>query len=173
MMLADRIAILEEGTLRQMDQPRAVYERPQNLFVAGFLGKLPMNLVLGEFREERGVRLFREVGDGTIEIRWRKEEQPHGIEPFLGRQILVGFRPEEIAPLGRAAEGGGAAFPAIIELAEPMGGETILHLQTGAHRLLCRQPGYVERAEAGHRGKFGFDSARLHFFDPASRQRIE
>jgi multiple sugar transport system ATP-binding protein len=173
MTLADHVAVLEKGVLRQFDKTQAAYEKPQNVFVAGFLGKLPMNLVRGELRRERSGLLFREADEGTIELRWSNEAQPKGLESFVGRQIIAGIRPEEIEPLHASAVAAGpGSFPAIIDLVEPTGDETILHLQTGAHRLLCRGRGFLERSEAGHRARFSLDSDRLHFFDPTSGQGV-
>ncbi len=174
MILADEVAVLESGVIQQFDKAQAVYDCPQNVFVAGFLGKLPMNLLQGELREERGGLLFREAGEGTIELRWGKEEQPKELEPFVGRQIIAGIRPEEIAPLDSSSRATSPpdSFPAIIDLVEPTGDETLLHLQTGAHRLLCQGRGFIERSEAGRRGRFRVNSGHLNFFDPATGQRV-
>jgi multiple sugar transport system ATP-binding protein len=87
---------------------------------------------------------------------------------------VLGFRPEDIAvvdaPKGQGHSAG--TIPAVAEIVEPMGAETILHLQTGAHTIICRSGEVILRSETGRRMRFFIDPARIHLFDPASTLRV-
>jgi multiple sugar transport system ATP-binding protein len=63
-------------------------------------------------------------------------------------------------------------FPAIVDIVEPMGAETNLYLQTGAHTLVCRSQNSLDHREAGHRFQFEMNLQKAHLFDPVSTQRI-
>lgn len=171
MTLADRVAVLHDGTLQQADKPEALYRAPGNMIVAAAIGTPPMNLVHGILKQDRdGVR-FIEAGDGSIEITLPLGDRP-GAREFAGKPVVLGFRPEDIS-VAEVAKGQGSSagtIPAVAEIVEPMGAETLLHLQTGAHTIFCRSEGVVLRSEAGRRMRFFINPAKIHLFDSASGQ---
>ena len=173
MTMGDRIVVMDRGIVQQNDPPRTLYNEPANLFVAGFLGSPPMNLVHGMLKQERDTIVFRESGEGTIEARWPSGDRPAAAE-FTGKPVVLGIRPEDlqVVAVNKAERGAATSFPAIVDVVEPTGAETILHLQTGAHPLVCRSHGALEHREAGRRMHFTMNLEKAHLFDPGSTKRI-
>ena len=125
MTMGDRIAVLRGGTLQQCADPRTLYERPANTFVAGFIGTPPINLFEatvasdGSALECHGVRL--PLGD----------EPRVAVAGRFGNAVRVGVRPEHLAP---ASDG----LPARVELVEPLGSETLVHWSSEVGVLVSR-----------------------------------
>ena len=117
MTLADRIVAMNGGVIQQVGSPLELYDRPANLFVAGFIGSPAMNMFDGTYRAERsGDR------DSTAATAFRGQR---ALQVADGTRLTVGIRPEHI-PVGAAGEGG---IPAKVELVEPTGLGTILHVR--------------------------------------------
>ena len=174
MTMGERVVVMNEGVIQQNDAPRVLYNQPRNLFVAGFLGSPPMNFISGTLKQEGEKLRFCESADGTIEVAFPAAERAAARE-YIGKNVILGIRPEdlEVATFnrkeGRAA---GLGFPAIVDLVEPMGAETNLYLQTGAHTLVCRSKNAFDHGEAGHRLQVEMNLAKAHFFDPESTNRL-
>ena len=172
MTMGDRMVIMDHGAVQQTAEPMALYRAPANLFVAGFLGSPPMNLIHGTLKEDRDGLVFTETGDGTIRARLPAPEP--GAREFIGKPVVLGVRPEdfELVENPRDGENDRARFPAIIDLVEPMGSETNVYLQTGAHTVVCRSQQPLEHRDAGRRRHFKIQLERAHLFDPTSTWRI-
>ncbi len=173
MSLADRLIVLRDGILQQNDAPSAVYAAPANLFVAGFIGRPAMNLIHGTLKLERDALLFREIEGGTIEARLPVSDGAEAVK-FAGKPVVLGIRPEDLvlAQASPSSKTSGPTFPAVLEVVEPNGAQTNLYLQTGAHTLVCRSPGAIDRGEAGRRMRFAIDPTKAHLFDPVSTARV-
>jgi len=170
--MGGRIVVMKEGVIQQDGTAANLYDQPANVFVAGYLGSPPMNLVLGALKQDRDRLIFSEANEGTIEAGWPISDLPGG-QNFVGKPVLLGIRPEEIRLAETsAAEKYSGNFPAIIDLVEAMGAEANLHLRTGAHTLVCRAPREAIAGEAGQRARFRFNLNKLHLFDPVSARRI-
>jgi multiple sugar transport system ATP-binding protein len=109
MTLGDRIAVLSEGVLQQVGRPQDVYDDPDNLFVAGFIGSPPMNLLTG--RTKGGT-----VAAGELEV--EALHVPDG-------DVVVGMRPEALHPVGEEHPGPG--FEVLVDVVEPLGDEVLVH----------------------------------------------
>ena len=161
MTLGDRIVVLDRGRVQQIAPPLELYDRPRNIFVAGFIGSPAMNLVPGTVaREGERPVAFRVRGtetNVTLAPGWNASLQAHA-----GREVLMGIRPEDL----RLA-GSGAGIPATVELAEPLGSELLLHVRTAGAELTARLPAGVPPA-SGSPVHLAVDPARMHFFDPAT-----
>ncbi len=170
--LGSRIIVLNDGEVQQDGPAQKLYDEPANVFVAGFLSNPPVNLVRGTLKRDRDGLLFSEAEDGTIEARWPISEFPVG-QDLVGKPILLGVRPEEIG-IGESskAEKSSGSFAAIIDLVETEGADVNLHLQTGAHTLICRVPREMGQWQPGHRGRFQLNVNKLCLFDPVSTRRI-
>ena len=107
--LGERIAVISEGVLQQVGPPQEVYDHPANVFVAGFIGSPPMNLL-------RGTALHGRVAVGDVEL--EHVGAPDG-------EVLVGIRPEGLRPVG--AEHPGPVFEVGVEVVEPLGDEVLVH----------------------------------------------
>ncbi|MDP9253397.1 MAG: ATP-binding cassette domain-containing protein [Verrucomicrobiota bacterium] len=173
MTMADRIVVLNKGVVQQTDTPFALYDYPANSFVAGFLGSPPINFLRGDLKQQRNALLFWEANGGTIEVSLPMAERP-GAGEFIGKPVLLGIRPEdiELAEFARWKQDSTVIFPAIAGLVEPMGAETILHLETGAHTMLCRSQCALDRREVGHRLQVKMNVKKVHLFDPVTTKRI-
>jgi len=169
MTMGDRIVIMKEGLIQQTGAPMALYREPENLFVAGFLGSPAMNFIHGKLRESGDALIFKENQGGVIEIKLGNRPEAR---PFAGREIIAGIRPENIEIVTGPARPGGLRFQALVDVIERLGAEANVHLQTGAHTLVCRTPALLGNDDAGHRMQFEIDPARIHLFDPETTRRI-
>ncbi len=135
MTLADRIVVMRAGRVEQVGTPQQVFTAPANVFVAGFIGSPPMNLIAGELQGTAARRNFKTVGV-TLPLTAVKLNKVQA-----GTAVLLGIRPQaftlEVPP--RALRS--TALRAHVELAEPLGTETLLHLRVGKQLLLGRAEG--------------------------------
>ncbi|MGH8160330.1 MAG: ABC transporter ATP-binding protein [Rhodanobacter sp.] len=163
MTLGQRIVVLDGGVIQQIDTPMNLYERPANLFVAGFVGSPAMNLLHGTLRHDHGWVLAGADGDIAL------GEPPQATlwQPWRDREVVLGIRPEDLQPQDADA----AAFSAQLEVLEPVGNEIFLNLRYGAQALVSR---VSPRAlpEPGSSVALGLVAPRLHLFDAASGARI-
>jgi multiple sugar transport system ATP-binding protein len=139
MTMGDRICVMREGVLMQAADPLTLYRQPQNLFVAGFIGSPPMNLLPGRIESRDNGPVFAGEGGSdalTVPLTGGLERLARG---NMGRRIVFGVRPEHLSATG----GGPADIPVscIVEIAEPMGAESILYLKAGGSSLVGRVPG--------------------------------
>ncbi|MBA3542879.1 MAG: sn-glycerol-3-phosphate ABC transporter ATP-binding protein UgpC [Chthoniobacterales bacterium] len=174
MTMGDRIVVMDKGIVQQNDAPLVLYNEPVNLFVAGFLGSPPMNFIAGKLKQDGEKIRFTEIEGGTIDVAFPAAERPAARE-FIGKEVILGIRPEdlEVATFSRKeGKAAGVGFPAIVDIVEPMGAETYLYLQTGAHTLTCRSQKAFDHREAGRRMQFEMNLAQAHLFDPVSTKRL-
>ena len=171
--LGQDVVVMQEGKVLQHGPLAMAYEKPADLFTAGFLGWPPMNFIRGVLKRERDFLLFNEEGDGTIQLRLPPASFALA-EEWFGKPLLLGIRPEDvqIVETAKGSAEAAAAFPALVDFAETVGADAELHLQTGAHALVARRRASSESARIGRRVQFSFDPERVHFFDPATRQRL-
>jgi multiple sugar transport system ATP-binding protein len=162
MTMGQRIAVLHEGRLRQLGTPTEVYERPADVFVARFVGHPGMNVLQGRGGGDGGAG----VGGGAT----RQRERTRAVEcgslvlpvalPQYDGEVQLGVRPEHVA-LCPPDQGMGNAEVLVVE---PLGSETLVHLDAGGQPLVAKVPG-IPRVAAGDRLGVQPDLARLHFFD--------
>jgi multiple sugar transport system ATP-binding protein len=169
MTMGTRIVVMKDGVIQQADAPLTLYGQPANLFVAGFLGSPPMNFLRGTLTGRDGGLIFKETGGGTVQL--KLGERP-GAAPFVGREVVLGMRPEDCDLLPQGKPPGDNCFQAVVEIVEPMGAETYFYIQTGSHLVISRSHAAVDQREAGHRLMFEVNAARTHLFDPSSGNRI-
>jgi multiple sugar transport system ATP-binding protein len=165
MTLGDRIAVLNAGRLQQVGAPLELYERPQNAFVAGFVGTPPMNLLAatvgggGETLEGAGFSL-------PLPPAWRG-----GGAVAPGRPLLVGIRPEHLLLAGKQPEGPSAAIDVELEVVETLGHQSLAHARLGPAPLVAiLEPGVPARA--GDPLRLQVPLAALHLFDAESSDRL-
>lgn len=171
--IANRLVVLDRGAVQQDGSAQSIYDEPANLFVAGFVGEPPMNLVRGTLKQDRDSLFFSEQGDGTIEIRMPMTRFA-GARDLAGEAVVLGIRPDEIelAPASVAADRSSPSFGALVERVEPKGSTTDLYLQTGAHDLICRSRRWIDQGEGGSRAQFEINLEKTHLFDRDSGRRI-
>ena len=163
MTLADRIAVMKGGVVQQLDGPQAIYNRPVNRFVAGFIGSPGMNFLDGELS---GAPPAIRIGDIAV---------PLGRYAFGGGRAsagpaVLGIRPEHVV-FGPAAQALPFSCEVEIDIVEPMGADTLVWTRFGPHDFSFRVE--TERPlKVGERVTIGFDPARASLFDSASGERI-
>jgi len=136
MTMGDRICVMKDGDIMQVADPLTLYHEPANVFVAGFIGSPPMNLLKGTLREEGARLLFREdAAENAIEVPLAGRVLG-AAKKAKGKSVIFGVRPENISDTSHG--GNEAAVNAQIELAEPMGAETFIYLRSGANSIIAR-----------------------------------
>jgi multiple sugar transport system ATP-binding protein len=167
MTMADRVAVMRDGRIEQIDRPQAIYERPANVFVAGFIGSPAMNLVDSRLEADNG-SLYASLGEHRLRLPDRPLRWP-GLGRYVGRDVVLGLRPEALAD---AVGEPGSSIEIDVALAEPLGAETIVHFDAeGAADLKARLDGRT-KVSAGERVALAVDVERLHFFDPETEAAI-
>ncbi|HEX4677655.1 MAG TPA: sn-glycerol-3-phosphate ABC transporter ATP-binding protein UgpC [Gaiellaceae bacterium] len=186
MTLGDRVCVMRGGVLQQAASPQVVYDRPANLFVAGFIGSPAMNVMRATLEARDGGLAVR-FGDSTLEVDGPTVAARPGLARYAGREVALGLRPEDVEDaslVGGAPEG--ARFSATVDVREDMGSEVFLHLPAPAPSVLSEEvkealEGAAEeeerrhtlvarvdratRAREGERIELVVDSKHLHFFD--------
>ena len=160
MTLGQRIVVLDAGRVQQVDTPMALYRRPANLFVAGFLGSPAMNLLRGRLQVADGLVL--ELAQGGV-LPLQGVQVPSA---WPGREVVLGVRPEDLLPVPVAG------LQARVEVVEAVGSEAFLHLDAAGQPLVARLPPQGLPAP-GDPIRLQPDPARLHFFDPQDGNRLE
>ena len=156
MTMADKIVVMHDGRVEQMGAPLDLYDRPANLFVAGFIGSPAMNFIKGQV--EPGAPATFVTGSGI------RIALPEAAAAHAGRAVTCGLRPEH-------ARLDAAGIPAQVVVVEPTGSETQVVLKIGADELIGV---FRERVAArpGASLPISFDPADIHLFDTASGQRL-
>jgi multiple sugar transport system ATP-binding protein len=159
--LADRIAVMKGGVIQQLADPQTIYNQPSNLFVAGFIGSPSMNFLHG--RTVDGGKAFDFDGK-RIDLAGYQ-----GGAVLERDQAILGVRPEHITvSIGPVA---GPSIPAVVELDEHLGADSLMWLDAGGKNLCVRIP--VEgRLPTGTKVNLGLDIAKASLFDAKTEQRI-
>ena len=163
MTLGQRIAVFNAGRIAQVGEPMALYDRPANLFVAGFLGSPKMNLlpVTVSANDADGLRVRAGAGEFTLGARASRDA------PAIGASATLGFRPDQVE---LAAAGGSlAALEGEVDLVERLGDATLVHVQCAgqAAPVIVRLAGHAAPLAAGSRVALNPDLARSRLFDSA------
>jgi multiple sugar transport system ATP-binding protein len=181
--MGDRVAVLKDGVLQQVDTPRTLYHRPANVFVAGFIGSPAMNLFEGRLQDGRIV-----LPSASIPVPTSAYERFPGLGAYDGQPLIFGIRPEDLYD-GRLESGSRlATIPAEVKSIEELGSELIVHVNIDAARIDSGDPDAVEdlgsaanavakfeeasAARAGESIDLGVDVTKLHYFDPRTRLAI-
>ncbi|MBW2057192.1 MAG: ABC transporter ATP-binding protein [Deltaproteobacteria bacterium] len=168
MTLADRIVVMKDGELQQSGEPFELFERPVNMFVAGFIGSPSINFIpLKVAGGDSGLRL--QGGSLDIECPADLEE---GLMPYKGKEVVLGIRPEHVytsPPAGRDSQR--PDLRAEVEVCEPTGTNVYLFLVSDSFRFVSvvsakRRPRPHDRVDVW------FDMGEMHFFDPATEKAI-
>ena len=166
MTMADRIFIMSKGVLQQSGTPMEVYARPANRFVAGFIGSPAMNFI-GATLEPRDGRLLIDAGDFRVDV---PELFRPRLQPYAGRRVVFGVRPEDIGPANGALNG--STVSARADVVETLGSEIFAHLACGSHSIVARMDVPERPLRVGDAIKVDFRMAKTHVFDAETSQTI-
>ena len=176
MTLGSRVAVMQDGVLQQVARPMELYQRPANLFVAGFVGSPPMNFFRGTL-SRNGSGLYFETpagnGDGAgLKLRLADDAAAR-LAGRAGQSIVFGLRPEHIAE--GTASGGTTdrqAVEVVADVVEPMGSESHLYATRGPQPIVARLPAGC-RVEPRQTVSLVFDMRQARFFDPGTGAAVE
>jgi multiple sugar transport system ATP-binding protein len=166
MTMADRVVVMNKGRIEQVGPPQELYHRPASLFVAGFIGSPAMNLLPARVTSQGdGLVLTFSNGQSVIvtsSIRSR-------FEPVMGREIIVGIRPEAFSvPSGEVY---GAKLEADIDIVEPLGLETLVYFSIG-DIVVCGRLDPDLAPSTRQRMTLGINMEKIHLFDPQTERLI-
>ena len=153
--MGDRVAVLKDGLLMQVDTPRNLYDKPTNVFVAGFIGSPAMNLLEGAI--EGGA--FVTKGGLRLPLPANRASAP------AGRPLVYGLRPEHIT----LSDGG---VPVEVVVVEPTGSETLIVVKGGHTEFDCLFRSRIH-PKPGETLRIQPDTAHVHLFDAESGRRLE
>jgi len=163
MTLGDRIVVMEDGLVQQRGAPLEVYDRPANRFVAGFVGTPPMNFLDGTLVGDNGSVLFDE---GSFRIRL-SGEQARSVAEWIGKEVVLGVRPEAMGMDGSGRFGGADnAMAVTVDVVEPLGEKMDLYVSTAnTGHIVARVDARTDVA-ARQRVKLHLDLSKVHVFAP-------
>jgi multiple sugar transport system ATP-binding protein len=139
MTMGDRVAVMRGGILQQVDAPQALYERPQNLFVAEFIGSPAMNVVMGDL-VRRDDDLWVQFGDHRLRLDPSAVGRRPALSGFEGRRVIIGIRPEDMkdaALLGETREG--QRLSIVCDIREDMGAEVYVHFNVPGEPVASKE----------------------------------
>jgi multiple sugar transport system ATP-binding protein len=196
MTMGDRVAVMRNGGLEQVDTPQALYDRPVNLFVGGFIGSPAMNMVPARLVTE-GDKLFAVFGTQRIIVPREQLSQRRQLINYKDKDVILGIRPEDFEDVELAsASDPDAILDVEVALAEPMGAEIVAHFEVDSPPVKTRDARDllidVEEDTMSVSGKALFtarldpkssardgrplkvvaDVTRLYFFDPETEAAI-
>jgi multiple sugar transport system ATP-binding protein len=194
MTMGDRVAVIRKGELQQVDDPQTLYDRPVNLFVAGFIGSPAMNLLEATL-ERAGDAFVAKLGTQTLELDSEALAAHPGLSAYVGRPIILGLRPEHLEDAALAPDTPPSRrLRGRVELREALGSEIVAHVIVDAKPAVTEDVrelaedtdavtvGELEEGAGGANliGRFNarsrvqeteetelaVDTRALHFFDP-------
>jgi multiple sugar transport system ATP-binding protein len=198
MTLGDRVAVMKSGVLQQIAPPQELYDRPTNLFVAGFIGSPAMNFLGATLRRSESGQWSLELGPSTLTVPDSVIQERPALAAYVDQPVIAGIRPEDIEDAAIVGEVEGRSLLAVAELVEPLGADLIAYLgvdvpHPSGHELLdelAREageaplPGEQDRSTivarlsprsavgGGYRTVVTVDTERLHMFSPDSGEAI-
>jgi len=163
MTMGDRIAVMRDGILQQIDTPENLHARPANLFVAGFIGSPAMNFFPAKLTGS---------ADATVaDAGFFKAPVSASGGRAVGKDVVVGIRPEDIAAGATIAQNGHVPVDARVDVVEFLGNEFQLHLSSGGQTFVARVDTRVQ-TQPGASLRVGFDRSKLHVFDKDTEEAI-
>ncbi len=168
MTMATRIAVMKDGLLQQLDTPQQLYDYPNNVFVAGFIGSPAMNFFDAQLTRSDG-KLCIDTGSFVVEV---PKEKGAPYQAHVGRPVVLGVRPNDVhdphfAPSGIHT----ALIPTKVEVTELMGNEVFLYLRTGDKSYVARVDPRT-RARIGDEIQVALNMDNMHLFDKETEQAI-
>jgi len=168
MTMATRIAVINKGNLQQLDTPQNLYDRPNNLFVAGFIGSPSMNFFPSKIVKS-GEKIYVDTGDFKVQI---PADLAAPYKSMDGRSVIFGIRPENIHdPEFAPSNIQGEKVTTQVDVTELMGNETLLYLLSGKNTFVGRVDPR-SHLRVGHQTDVIFDMGKFHIFDASTEEAI-
>ena len=187
MTMGDRVAVMKDGVLQQIDSPSSLYDSPNNLFVAGFIGAPAMNLREAKLDNAAGEWSLK-VGGIKIPLARGILEKRRSLAGYEGKNIVVGIRPEAMDDPNVTGTKELPVFSAVTELTEALGSDLLVHFPMDAKAVDAGDPDALKdldenplmiarvdprsKAKPGEKIEISIDTERIHFFDNETRLAI-
>lgn len=170
MTMGTCIVVLKDGIIQQADTPQKLYESPQNMFVAGFLGSPQMNFFTGQLLAENG-KMYLQLAEGELPLSMEQSGQ-EALQPYINQEVVLGVRPEDLYDAALVEHKDDMPVMDMqVESIEMMGAEKYLYLNTaGTSAIACVKP--QTAAVTGKNIQIALDAAKFHFFDKNTEQAI-
>ncbi|MCK8087993.1 MULTISPECIES: ABC transporter ATP-binding protein [Vibrio] len=170
MTLADRIAVMKDGELQQLGTPQEIYTKPNNMFVAGFMGSPSMNFIktMVDLDEEQNP-IIKVVGTADQEHHIRL---PQSMRDQDGKELVIGLRPEHITEQEGDDVSASTKLDLQLEVLEPTGPDTIAMVKVNDQEVACRLSPEFE-VSVGQMAPLHFDLSKAVFFDAQTEARID
>ena len=159
--LGTKVAVMKGGVIQQLADPETIYDRPANMFVAGFIGSPTMNFLTGTLEQGDGGLVLRHRA-GTLALNGLQQE----VGAFVGREVTAGIRPETLD-----VGDGAAGLSGIVDVVEPTGPDTMVIASVGG-QLITARLGPKVRPKPGDTLNLSVDTAAINLFDPVTGNRI-
>jgi multiple sugar transport system ATP-binding protein len=163
MTMGDRIAVMKDGYLQQVGSPPELYMRPVNKFVAAFIGSPAMNFATA--RAEDG---SLKLGNAVLELRGAHAKVA---SQRKGKDLEVGFRPEDLQLANGEVPGGAVRFPATVDVVEYLGNQELIHANAEGNEIVALVSS-EKKVEVGDNVVFAVPEQKLHLFDPESEDSL-
>jgi multiple sugar transport system ATP-binding protein len=168
MTMGHRIAVMRDGVLQQLDTPQNLYDRPSNLFVAGFIGSPAMNFFPGQLAQDNG-ELWVQTSGLRLKVPDAKRSQLANVN---GREVIFGVRPEHIHHRSEVREAApGQTANVKVSVVEPLGSEVFAYLSSNGHEFIARMDASA-KPQPGETVETVFETDRLHIFDKETEQAL-
>ena len=168
MTMGDRMVVMKDGVIQQVGPPLDVYDNPNNIFVAGFIGSPPMNFLDGVIKEENG-KLFVDLSSFKVKIPEGKFKQ---IRQYLNKQVIFGIRPQaindrEMVPSATEDQ----VITGLVEVSELIGSEVYLYMSVGEHSFTACVESHTNAVD-GEKHQVVLDNSKIHLFDKDTEKAI-
>ena len=169
MTMGDRICVMRDGLIMQVADPLTLYRQPQNLFVAGFIGSPPMNLLKGKVQRREGGLFFVENAEKNGLVFPLKGNLESLASKYIDKDVVFGIRPEHLS--NEIKDGAAAPITSTVEIAEPMGSESLVYLRAGSGNLIARIHG-EHLFHLGEQVTVQLNMDKVNLFDAATENVI-
>lgn len=172
MTMGDKIVVLKDGSIQQIDTPMNLFNQPANKFVAGFIGSPAMNFLEG--RIEKAAELQFVAGAVQFAIPNQSDLQEK-LSTYIGKAVIFGFRPEYLYDISKETiKQASVTLPIVIEVTEPVGSEAYnyFHFEDNPSSTFCFRGDSAHQYQPKQKITLGLEMARLRFFDKNTENRI-
>ncbi|MBI3578970.1 MAG: sn-glycerol-3-phosphate ABC transporter ATP-binding protein UgpC [Ignavibacteriales bacterium] len=171
MTMGDKIVLLKDGHVQQIDTPLQIYNHPNNKFVAGFIGSPAMNFISGTVTKTKALQFV--IGATGEKLPISKKDEPH-LQSHIGKEVVLGLRPEHISlGNGKQSSSKTTKMKVNVEVVEPMGNEVYVYfsMKKNSDQFIARLS-TESVPKVGKPIDLNFDLSRAHFFDMATEKTI-
>ncbi len=168
MTMGDRIVVMKDGLIQQYDTPQVLYDSPDNLFVAGFIGSPQMNFIDALIVEKDG-KLYAEIRGHKTDLLLIPESKVEALKPYVGKTVIMGVRPEHFMPVANLTEDN--ALHVKVDFKELLGAEYNLYVYIGEEKVIVKMPSHEPLPE-DEEIAIPVNLRLMHFFDKETEKAI-